>query len=85
MTPTEAAEQLRAMAKNLWSVEFRIDVDKDAELLERAATLLLAPELRAFSASDKACYLWPDDTEEHKTARAAYCQGAADYGAPPSD
>lgn len=35
-----------------------------------------AADLRAFGASDAACYLWPDDTEIHKACRAAYCQGA---------
>lgn len=35
-------------------------------------------ELHAFGASHVACYLWPDDTAEHRTARVAYCQGAAD-------
>lgn len=39
------------------------------------------PEMRAFGASDTACYLWPDDTEEHRNLRAAYIRGAADYGA----
>lgn len=39
-------------------------------------------DMRAFSASDAACYKWPDDTPEHRAARAAYCEGAADYGTP---
>lgn len=37
-------------------------------------------DMRAFSASEAACYHWPEDTPEHRTARAAYCKGAADYG-----
>ncbi len=36
--------------------------------------------MRAFGASDAACYKWPDDTVEHKALRAAYCAGAAEYG-----
>ena len=39
-------------------------------------------DMRAFSASEAACYKWPDDTPAHVMARAAYCEGAADYGAP---
>lgn len=46
MTPLETANQLRDMAKNLWSVEYRIRVDEDAALLERAATLLEAHHMR---------------------------------------
>lgn len=33
--------------------------------------------MRAFSASDAACYLWPEDTDEHKALRMAYIRGAA--------
>ena len=36
--------------------------------------------MRAFGASDAACYKWPDDTPEHKALRAAYIEGAADCG-----
>ena len=36
--------------------------------------------MRAFGASDAACVLWPDDTDEHKALRAAYIRGAADCG-----
>ena len=32
------------------------------------------------SASDAACYHWPDDTPEHRALRAAYVRGAVDYG-----
>lgn len=34
-------------------------------------------DMRAFSASDAACYKWPEDTAEHKALRAAYIDGAA--------
>lgn len=34
-------------------------------------------DMRAFGASDAACYKWPDDTPEHKALRAAYIEGAA--------
>jgi hypothetical protein len=34
--------------------------------------------MRAFGASDAACYKWPNDTEHDKACRAAYIQGAAD-------
>lgn len=37
-------------------------------------------DMRAFSASNAACYKWPNDTVDHVAARAAYIQGAADYG-----
>lgn len=37
-------------------------------------------DMRAFGASDAACYKWPDDTPEHKALRAAYIEGAADCG-----
>ena len=33
--------------------------------------------MRAFSASDAACYKWPEDTPEQKALRAAYIEGAA--------
>lgn len=39
-------------------------------------------EMRAFGASDEACGRWPDDTEEHKSLRAAFIAGAA-AAAPP--
>jgi len=34
--------------------------------------------MRAFGASEFACYFWPEDTPEHRACRAAYCKGAAD-------
>ena len=37
-------------------------------------------DMRAFSASDAACYRWPDDTVEHRALRSAYIAGAADCG-----
>ncbi len=37
-------------------------------------------DMRAFGASDAACYKWPEDTSEHKALRAAYMEGAADCG-----
>lgn len=37
-------------------------------------------EMRAFGASDAACYKWPGDTPEHKALRAAYIEGAAACG-----
>ena len=29
------------------------------------------------SASEVACYRWPEDTAEHRAMRAAFCDGAA--------
>lgn len=37
-------------------------------------------DMRAFGASHIACYKWPDDTPEHRALRAAYIEGAADFG-----
>lgn len=34
-------------------------------------------ELRALSASEEACYRWPEDTAEHRAMRAAYVDGAS--------
>jgi hypothetical protein len=36
----------------------------------------------ALSASEKACYHWPEDTDIHKQCRAAYIAGATDYAVP---
>lgn len=40
-----------------------------------------ANDMQAFSASEAACYQWPEDTAEHKALRAAYIGGAASIGA----
>lgn len=32
--------------------------------------------MAAFGASEKACYLWPDDTLLDKARRSAFCEGA---------
>lgn len=40
------------------------------ELLDYEATM------RALSASEIACYKWPDDTPEHRALRAAYVEAA---------
>ena len=34
-------------------------------------------DMRAFGASDEACYRWPEDTPEHKALRRAFIDGAA--------
>lgn len=34
------------------------------------------------SASERACYEWPEDNDLHKQCRAAYIAGATDYAAP---
>lgn len=47
------------------------------------ARMLDVSHMRAFGASHAACSKWPDDTAEHRALRAAYCQGAADYGGKP--
>ena len=39
-------------------------------------------DMRAFGASDEACYRWPDDTSEHKACRAAFIAGAAAAATP---
>ena len=64
-----------------------ISQEKLTELLatvnEQRATILRLEEssaMRAFGASDAACYKWPGDTAEHKALRAAYIEGAADCG-----
>lgn len=36
--------------------------------------------LRGLSASETACYKWPDDTPEHRALRAAFADGAACSG-----
>lgn len=33
--------------------------------------------MRALSASEVACYRWPEDTAEHRAMRAAFCDGAS--------
>lgn len=33
--------------------------------------------LRGLSASEIACYRWPEDTAEHRAMRAAFCDGAS--------
>ena len=35
-------------------------------------------DMRAFGASDAACYKWPGDTAQDRALRAAYIEGAAD-------
>lgn len=35
------------------------------------------PEMARLSASEAACYRWPEDTAEHRAMRAAFCDGAA--------
>lgn len=63
---------------------------KDSFLSDADAILSLSAQppdhatMRAFSASDAACYLWPDGTDEHKTLRAAYIRGAADCSPTPA-
>jgi len=42
-------------------------------------------EWLALSASEKACYHWPDDTDLHRQCRAAYIAGATDYSAAPQE
>lgn len=39
----------------------------------------------ALSASEKACYNWPDDADIHRQCRAAYIAGAIDYSAAPQE
>lgn len=51
-------------------------VDRLQHAVERCADERNAT-MRAFGASDAACYLWPDDSETHKALRAAYICGAA--------
>lgn len=45
--------------------------------LSPAATPVSEGDMRAFGASEHAAYKWPDDTPEHRAARAAFCEGAA--------
>lgn len=61
-----------------------IDPDHAIEIISAALTAVAqtAPatdaDMRAFGASEAACYYWPDGSDEHKALRAAYCQGAAE-------
>lgn len=73
----EDAPQRTALSTYLW--ENKIGLLRCAE----AAPADDGAEMRAFGASHVACFKWPDDTAEHRAARAAYCQGAAD--AAPAD
>lgn len=39
-------------------------------------------DMRAFGASDEACYRWPEDTPEHRACRQAFIAGAAAAATP---
>jgi hypothetical protein len=39
-------------------------------------------DMRAFGASDEACYRWPNDTAEHRACRAAFIAGAVAAATP---
>jgi hypothetical protein len=54
--------------------ECRAEVDA---ILSSTVGQPTAADMQAFSASEACCYLWPEDTDEHKALRAAYIKGAA--------
>lgn len=60
----------------------KLCAERDRAALTAAAKAAPPTEadMRAFGANEAACYKWPDDSTWHKACRAAYCQGAADYG-----
>ena len=69
------------LADKLYARHGRGSVEHDAaDLLRRLSSPSAGAqdaELRAFGASDAACYKWPGDTELDRACRAAYIEGAA--------
>lgn len=70
---------LPALDKSLHTPEVIASLQRPAMKLDQGEQAAAA-DMRAFGASEAACYKWPDDTPEHKALRAAYIEGAADCG-----
>jgi hypothetical protein len=72
---------VRAPDRVVASVYFMDDDEEagcaEAKLFVDALTARSEGAQRALSASEVACYRWPDDTPEHKALRQAFCEGAA--------
>lgn len=82
---TTITDEQVAAAFDAWNNVARFH--SDMRLAMRAALTAAAQagkstesDMRAFGASEAACYHWPEDTAEHKALRAAYCRGAANCG-----
>jgi len=58
---------------NRMAKAFAVDALTAAEQVSEPS----AADMRAFGASDEACYRWPEDTDEAKALRAAFIDGAA--------
>lgn len=65
--------ELEAVSED--AVTAAIDVFRKSDCAPRPP--VTEADMAAFGASHVACYKYPDDTPEHKAARAAFCDGAA--------
>lgn len=81
---TEAAVRELTELKREWPVPRPVE-DFIMRLLSASpASGGVDADMRAFGASEIAAYKWPDDTPEHRAARAAFCEGAASLSPAPT-